>query len=227
MKHSRGLKNTSNNVIVAVFAHPDDEAFGPSGTIAKLAKNNTVYLLCATKGEAGAKKGEKQIDNVREVELRNSAKILGVKKIYFLGFEDGTLSNSIYHKLAQEIEKKLILLKPSVLITFEIGGISGHIDHIVVSLATTYVFQKLAFVKQIYYFCITEKMQNEIKDYFIYVPPGYGENDIDHTEDIRGFWQTKLRSMLAHKSQAHDAKRLIEKYKKFPKEEHFLVLDKK
>ena len=40
--------------LLVVTAHPDDEAFGPAGTIAKYADMGVkIHLLCATRGEAG------------------------------------------------------------------------------------------------------------------------------------------------------------------------------
>src|SRR3990167_7673745 len=197
-----------NRVVVAIFAHPDDEAFGPSGTIAKLAKTHDVYVLCATRGEAGSprsRSGEvddnlKNIGEVREKELRCSAQILGVREVYFLGFADGTLSNSLYHKLAQKIEDKARLLKPELFITFEPRGISGHIDHITVSLATTYIFYKLPFVKKLFYFCISEEERKSVKDYFIYFPPGYPKSQIDQVVDVADVWETKIQAMMCHKS---------------------------
>src|SRR3989344_3139536 len=108
-------------VLVAIFAHPDDEAFGPSGTLAKFSKTHDVYILCATGGEAGKNslsKTEKKLSDIRKKELLASAKILGVKKIYFLGFEDGALSNNLYHKLAVKIKNKLVELKPEIVIAF-------------------------------------------------------------------------------------------------------------
>lgn len=92
--------------LVAIFAHPDDEAFGPAGTLHKLTREYDVYILCATKGEIGETsiENKKPLHEVRADELRKSAKILGIKKVYFLGFIDGTLSNSLYHDLAAKIE---------------------------------------------------------------------------------------------------------------------------
>jgi len=213
-----------NRVVVAIFAHPDDEAFGPSGTITKLAKTHDIYVLCATRGEAGG--NLKNIGKVREKELRCSAQILGVKEVYFLGFADGTLSNSLYHRLAAKIEQKLKLLKPQTVLTFEPRGISGHIDHITVSLATTYVFYKLPFVQKLLYFCISEEERKLIKDYFIYFPPGYQKSQIDQIVDVSDVWDTKVASMLCHKSQIADAKRILKMRQKFPKVEYFLVTNK-
>ena len=81
-------------VAVCIFAHPDDEAFGPAGTIHKLTREYDVYILCATKAEIGetSLENKKPLHEVRADELRASAKVLGVKKVYFLGFIDGTLS---------------------------------------------------------------------------------------------------------------------------------------
>ena len=41
-------------VLLAVFAHPDDESFGPGGTLARYAAEGVqVYYLCATRGDVG------------------------------------------------------------------------------------------------------------------------------------------------------------------------------
>jgi len=40
--------------LLAVFAHPDDETFGPGGTLARYAASEVeVHYACATRGEAG------------------------------------------------------------------------------------------------------------------------------------------------------------------------------
>src|SRR3989344_5880847 len=104
--------------LVCVFAHPDDEAFGPGGTIAKYSQTHNVYILCATKGEAGNLKHKQNIANIREQELLESARILGVQEVKFLGFIDGKLSNSNYHALAGKIKSYLEKIRPEILLTF-------------------------------------------------------------------------------------------------------------
>lgn len=211
--------------IVGIFAHPDDETFIAGGTFAKLSKNNDVYLLCATKGEIGqnfTKKGN--LPEIRAKELQEAAKIIGIKKVYFLGFIDGTLSNALYHKLALKITTHLKKLKPEIIITFEPQGISGHIDHITVSMVVSFVFWKLPYIKQMWQVC--RPYLKEKQEYFIYMPTGYKKNQIDKIINIEDEWETKIKAMLAHKSQIEDPKKIVEFSSKYPKKEYFLITKK-
>lgn len=212
--------------LVCVFAHPDDEAFGPGGTIAKLSKKFNIYLLCATKGDVGQKsskvKNRSKLSTIRSNELRKSAKILGIKKVYFLGFKDGTLSNNFYHKLANKVQKKLKELKPEILITYEPQGVSGHIDHITVSMVIMFVAQKLKFVKEVWQFCRSDKFPKRL-NYFIYFPPGYKRSEIDKVINTKDVWNTKVKAMMCHTSQTADIERILKIQKGMPKEEYFLV----
>ncbi len=216
--------------IVCVFAHPDDEAFGPAGTIAKLAKENDVYILSATKGEGGQNHHENKetpLQELRMNEMINSAKILGVKKVIFLNYIDGTLSNNLYQKLAESITSHIKKLKPYMLLTFEPRGISGHIDHIAVSLVTTFVFYELPSIKQLYYYCLSTQQRMAFKDkYFIYRPPGYKKSEISKTINVKGVWEQKVNAIHQHKSQIKDVKMILTRMETLPKKEHFIILKK-
>lgn len=215
---------------VCIFAHPDDEAFGPSGTIYKLAQKYDLYLLCATKGEIGqdSSAGSKPLFEVRAEELRRSAKILGIKKVYFLGFVDGTLSNSLYHKLAAKIESHLKIIKPELILTMNQNGGSGHIDHIVVSMVSSYVFQNMPSIKKIMYTAQTLDATKKWKNmpYFIYRPDGIPRSQIDEIVDVSDVWDIKLKAMQQHESQKHDYERILKMRENSPKEEYFLVKER-
>lgn len=226
-----GLRHQFNDFMktfVGIFAHPDDESLGPSGTIAKFAKDHDVYIICATRGEAqeSGREARKKLGKIREQELLASAKILGVKKVYFLNYTDGTLSNNKYHQIARKIERILDRLRPETLLTFEKNGVSGHLDHIAMSMISTYVFYRLSYVKTILYYCLNKNYQHLMNDYFIYFPPGYHESEIDKTVDITDVWETRLAAMNAHASQKEDVQRILTRRKGFPKEEYFLILKK-
>ncbi len=217
---------STKKTVVAIFAHPDDEAFGPSGTIYKLSKEYDVYILCATKGEIGqGGDGKTPLSEVRAEELRQSAKILGVKDVYFLGFTDGTLSNSLYHKLADAIEVYLKKLKPEIVLTMNPNGGSGHIDHIVVSMVASFVFEKLSFIKKIMYSATTIQQTDAWKKfpYFVYRPDGIPRSGVDEVVDVADVWDVKLAAMEQHKSQVDDYKRIVKMREGLPKEEYFTV----
>lgn len=213
--------------IVGIFAHPDDEAFGPGGTLATFAKDNNVYVICATNGESANGREDKQLGNLRRKELENSCKILGIKKIYFLSFVDGTLSNNLYHEIAENIKEIVLKLEPDILLTFEPRGVSGHLDHIAISMITNFIFPQIPTAKKLMMYCAPYKrsllMQGK---YFIYYPLGYKEKEIDEVIDVSKVWDTKVKAMMQHTSQMNDIKRILDQAKNFPKKEYFLVTKK-
>lgn len=223
-----GCRLLSMKKLVCIFAHPDDEAFGPGGTIALLAKQYEVVIICVTNGDDSRLPQEKAhaLGKVRREELQQSAAILAVREVRFLDYQDGKLCNLLYHEIAETIQTQLEAIKPEVLLTFEPRGISGHIDHIAVSMITSYVFEKLAFIKELMYYCITEENRALHEDYFIYFPPGYKRSEIDCMFDVSPVWNIKVKAMLAHISQSADAQRILRRSEKLPKEEYFFIRKK-
>lgn len=219
--------------LLVVTAHPDDEAFGPAGTIAKIATEREVYLICATNGDADAAfttHTGNDLGVVRKNELEISARILGVKKVFFLGYKDGSLSNNLYHMLAGDIQKIVDEIKPEEMMTLDMRGVSGHLDHVAVAMVTSFVFRETDFLKKLYYYVIPESRRSAhasfYDHYFVFFPPGYKESDIDLTVDTTDYWETRLLAMRAHVSQKDDAERIIGMLKDAPKEECFQVLEK-
>ncbi|MCK4977255.1 MAG: PIG-L family deacetylase, partial [Anaerolineales bacterium] len=89
-----------NPILLAVFAHPDDEAFGTGGTIACYATSGVdVVLVCATRGEAGEISDPifatpETLGQVREEELRCAADTMGVKDLIFLDYRDSGMAGT-------------------------------------------------------------------------------------------------------------------------------------
>jgi LmbE family N-acetylglucosaminyl deacetylase len=221
--------NISGKTIVAVFAHPDDETFGPGATLHKLAQNNDVYIICATCGEAGdgcETDSGRTVADIRTEELQNAAQVLGVKNVFFLGFIDGTLNNKQYHTVADAVRKKLEELQPNIVITFEPKGVSGHIDHMAMSAIVTFVARDLPSVQEVWYYGNIKEKSASRRDYFIYFPPGYEREEFDEIVDISDVWDVKVRAMEQHKSQNKDMQNILESAKHFPKDEYFFVRKK-
>ena len=62
--------------ILFLIAHPDDEAYGPFGTIAKLAKEHKVTVFCICNGE---RPGNKQVSADRVFAFKANCEQLGVE----------------------------------------------------------------------------------------------------------------------------------------------------
>lgn len=210
-----------NKKTICVFAHPDDEAFGPAGTIAKLTRDGEVQIICITDGNSPGTE-IKNLAQVRKEELRESARILGISKIYFLKESDGCLCNENYHKVADKVEKILTEEKPDALITFESGGFTGHLDHIATSMITTFVFERLKFIKKLYYYCGSDLFRKLIPSYFVYFPKGYSKSEVDHCIDVSETWEAKINAIKSHVSQEEDINRFISLSVSLPKEEYFV-----
>jgi len=147
-----------NKSILAVFAHPDDEAFGTGGTLACYAAAGAdVYLVCATRGEAGEISDPsfatpETLGEVREGELRCAAETVGIKELIFLDYRDsgmaGTPENdhpdAFINAPGDEVVPRLVgiirRLRPDIVVTFEPDGGYGHPDHIAIHQHTVAAF---------------------------------------------------------------------------------------
>lgn len=144
--------------LLAVFAHPDDESFGPGGTLAFYARQGVeVHLICATRGEVGnipeslmGKEGS--VAELREAELRCAAYQLGLEQVHFLDYRDSGMQGSEDNKhpeclaiapldeVAAKITELIRQIKPHVVITFDPQGGYLHPDHIATHQATVVAF---------------------------------------------------------------------------------------
>ena len=145
-------------VLLAVFAHPDDETFGTGGTLALYAKRDfDVHLICATGGELGESptdlRGFASVAEMRESELQCAASVLGLKTVQLLGYRDSGMQGSTenHHPralvsapvedVARRIAGHIRVTRPQVVITSDPVGGYGHPDHIAIHLATVAAFQ--------------------------------------------------------------------------------------
>lgn len=222
------MSMSKKKVVFAIFAHPDDESFGPGGTIAILAKTHDVYSICATRGEAGQDHSTESgaLSHKREQELRRASAHLGVKEVFFLDFIDGELKNNNYHAVAEKIMKLSDTFKPEIFLTYENGGVSGHIDHIAISMITSYVFYKKEYVKELHYFCLDEEQRGVGQTYFVYFPPGYPNSKITKRVDIMPVLDQKIAAIKEHKSQIKDVEVMLERHKTKRLEECFIIVTK-
>jgi LmbE family N-acetylglucosaminyl deacetylase len=215
-----------NKNIVAVFAHPDDESFGPSATLAKLAKDNNLYLIVVTDGSGGLGKDQfkEKLSQIRKKEVEKAAVILGIKKVFFLNYQDGTLCNNLYHQIAEKIFQIIKEINASTILTYENLGVSGHLDHIAVSLICSYLYEKYPKqIKKIFYYCLLRSVKKSMKDYFIYWPDGYHKKEIKYYQKIgQNLLEKKIAAIKCHQSQKEDMEAVLKKVPSIPFFEYFI-----
>lgn len=218
--------------LVCIFAHPDDEAFGPGGSIAYFVRHGSeVSIISVTSGDADArfsgKVNGKELGEIRRSELYKSAEILGVKNVTVLDFKDGDLNNNNYHLVTAKLKVILDKIKPDAIMTFDLNGVSGHLDHVAVAMECSFLFERLKYIKNILYFCNNKTEKKLIgKKYFVYFPDGIDRKNADLIIDNRELFSIKEKSMMAHKSQRKDALWLLTVFRKYQKEELFKVVTK-
>src|SRR5687768_15101496 len=78
---------------VAIVAHPDDMEFGAAAAVARwTGQGKSIVYVMVTSGEAGIDGlAPEECRRVREAEQVESARIVGVDTVEFLGFPDGVV----------------------------------------------------------------------------------------------------------------------------------------
>jgi N-acetyl-1-D-myo-inositol-2-amino-2-deoxy-alpha-D-glucopyranoside deacetylase len=128
--------------LMGIFAHPDDEAFGMAGTMARATRAGyPVAIVSATRGEEGQIADPKlatpeNLGQVREQELRNACAAVGVTDVSFLDYIDGHLAEASPAEAVRKIVGHLRRFRPAVVATFDPKGGYGHVDHMAIHRLT-------------------------------------------------------------------------------------------
>lgn len=122
------------------FAHPDDESFSGAGLAGWcLSRGIRVVLVCATRGEAG-KSGDPRISGapadlgqVRERELLEAARVIGIQHVHLLDYRDRELGDADPAVIRRQLVARLREYRPQVVATFDPNGFNKHPDHLAIS----------------------------------------------------------------------------------------------
>lgn len=165
----------STRTLLAVHAHPDDEALFTGGALARYGAEGvrTVVVTC-TGGELGygpdgvaghfAEADQAEVAAVRRRELEASCRLLGVSELELLGYRDsgmagwpsnrapGAFAAVPAEEAAGRLAELLDRYRPQVVVTYDRDGFYGHPDHVqahrvtLAALARTGVADKTYFV---------------------------------------------------------------------------------
>ncbi|QTD38243.1 bacillithiol biosynthesis deacetylase BshB1 [Polaribacter batillariae] len=181
--------------ILAFGAHPDDVELGCGATVAKeVFLGKKVGIVDLTRGELGTR-GSAEI---RDVEAKNSAKILGVSVRENLAFADGFFTNDTKHQL--EIIKMIRKYQPEIVLCNAIDD--RHIDHGKGSKLVSDACFLSGLIK-----IETElegKKQEKWRPKQVYHYIQWKNIEPDFVVDVTGFIDKKTASVLAYKTQFYN-----------------------
>ena len=121
--------------VLVIFPHPDDEAFGTSGTLSKFIDNGVpVTYACLTLGQMGRNLGNppfatrESLPFIRERELEAAAEAIGITDLRKMGYRDKTVEFEPKDEIDNMVKSLIDELNPSLIISFY-PGYSVHPDH--------------------------------------------------------------------------------------------------
>jgi bacillithiol biosynthesis deacetylase BshB2 len=182
--------------VLVFFPHPDDEAFGVSGTISLHIENGTpVTYACLTLGEMGRNMGNPPFANretlpkIRRKELEAAANVLGIQDLRMLGYRDKTVEFEDEELLANRLGAIIGEVSPSLIITFY-PGYAVHPDHDATGAAVIRAVKELPADKRPKVHCVafSNNCEEEI-----------GQADV--VNDVSAVADRKIAAIKAHTSQ--------------------------
>lgn len=188
--------NMDEKRVLVVFPHPDDESFGPGGTIATYTKKGIpVTYACLTLGEMGRNMGTPPFANreslpaLRKEELLKACSVLGIKDVRMLGFRDKTIEFEDEQLLVKTIQEIIVEVKPSLVIT-HYPGHGVHPDHDATGHATVEAVRQLPKQERpkVYCMAITKEREKML-----------GKADVIH--NVEDSMDIKIAAIKAHRSQ--------------------------
>lgn len=181
--------------ILVLAAHPDDAELGCSGTIAAhVAKGYKVGIVDFTQGEMGTR----GTPETRLKESKDAAKILGLAARENMGFKDIYFKDDEFHQ--HELIRVIRKYQPDIVLANAVSD--RHPDHGKgSSLASNACF--MSGLRRI------ETIQDGLaqqpwrpKFVYHYIQNNYIQPDFIF--DISAYWDTKVASIMAFKSQFYD-----------------------
>jgi LmbE family N-acetylglucosaminyl deacetylase len=215
-----------------VVAHPDDDTFGCSGSVALHADDPDFRfaLVHVTSGEHGEIADpelatRETLGAVREEEDRRSWVALGREpdRHAFFRYPDGGVADAPFDGLVGRIAEVLREERPDVVITFGPDGITGHPDHITTGRATTEAFHRILEEegegpRRLLYSCLPASAMDAFNEILasigrepidlanpqLYQPRGVPDDTVMMVVDCSSVVDAKAAALIEHRTQAND-----------------------
>jgi len=135
--------------ILYVFPHPDDESFGPARAIStQVRAGHRVFLLTLTRGGATKERHRlgysiDEMGAVRFAEMQAVAQALGLADLTVFDLPDSGLKELDPREIEALVRSHIERIRPAIVVTYPIHGISGFHDHLVTHAVVKRVYLTL------------------------------------------------------------------------------------
>lgn len=196
-------KKRTQETVLVVAAHPDDEVLGCGGTLARMAREgHTVRIVLMADGETSRAPASGQPSRPRKLAERNAAavaacKILGCGSVEMLGLPDNRLDGLELLDVVRQIEAFVQRHRPSTVLTHHPGDVN--VDHRVVHDAV------IAACRPQPGHPVRELLFFEVPSSTEWRPPGSAEPfDPNWFVDISATLATKLEALRAYEAELRE-----------------------
>lgn len=192
--------------VLVIFPHADDEAVTCGGFLNRLSSSGcAVTLALLTKGERGTPDAslDESLKNIRVQEAKKSAAALRISQLIQEDFGDGQLQ-SRKAELATFIDATIERERPELLITYDLAGLYGHMDHIACSEVVTELHLNRFQVVPLWYVTLSQRVleRTALPENLATIPDAAnGRASATHKVFIGTSVFAKIKAWYAYKSQ--------------------------
>jgi LmbE family N-acetylglucosaminyl deacetylase len=198
-------------IAMSIQAHPDDQEFTVSGTLAKWARAGTrIVSVIITSGDAGSNEATKnatykpELAALREVEQRAANTLLGIQETIFLHYPDGELEPTM--ALRKDLTRIIRQVKPDTVVigdpqtVFYGNGYINHPDHRAAAQAALYAVFPSSETRLIF----TDLLEAGFEPHKVRRIYVHGAENTDTVVDITDTINVKIEALRKHASQLGD-----------------------
>lgn len=190
---------------MVIMAHPDDAEFTVAGTVARWTRDGheVIYVIC-TDGSRGSNDPNitpASLVAIRKAEQDAAARVLGVKEVVCLGYEDGTLVPTL--SLRRDLTRIIRRYRPHIVVCpdpatrFYGNDYLNHPDHRAAGDAALDAVFPSAGTRHIFPELLAEGLEpHDVKEVYI-----HGHPVPNYWIDISDTVECKIAALEQHKSQ--------------------------
>jgi N-acetylglucosamine malate deacetylase 2 len=193
--------------IMYIFPHPDDESFGPAlGMSAQMRAGHEIFLLTTTKGGATKQRHKlglsvEEMGEVRYKEMLEVEKVLGLAGMTVLDMPDSGMKEMDPREIERQIRAEIERIKPDILVTYPVHGISGFHDHLVIHGVMKRLYLQMKdeganYLKRLAFFTLNEEAAKKTNEKNIFTISSSPDELIDCAMPITDEDKQKMKDSL-------------------------------